>query len=48
MNRIALLENERERIGKRVQSTKEKAAEIFYNKLLNEEKIRERLRAEGA
>ncbi|TNV72751.1 hypothetical protein FGO68_gene9763 [Halteria grandinella] len=47
MNRIALLQGERERIDKRVLATQKRAAEIFYNKLLNEDKIREKMRLES-
>ena len=39
MNRIALLENETDRIKKRATLTKQKASEIFYNKAVNEDKI---------
>lgn len=49
MNRIALLESERERMSKRIKLTKRKAEEIIYVKIQNEEKLKMRQkRAEEA
>lgn len=45
MNRIALLESEKVRMSKRVQLTQKKAAEIYVNKVLNEQKIRDKMRS---
>lgn len=47
MNRLALLESEGERIDKRANAAKKRAAEIFYNKLVNEDKLKEKMRMES-
>jgi hypothetical protein len=38
------LENEDKKLRKRALSTKKKAAEIFFSKVLNEDKLRSRLK----
>ena len=43
-NRVALLEGEEQRIRKRAINTKKKAANVFYSKVLNEDKVRDRMR----
>ena len=46
MNRVALLDQEERRARQRALATKKQATEIFFGKVLNEDKIRQRMQVQ--